>query len=411
MAEVPTNWRILRGILQLVIALAVCAGLGWAGLKFMSSDSTGSQQTAPPRPPVPVTVAPVVQKTIPRQLLEIGAVEAYTTVNIKSQVEGELKAVHFQEGQDVKKGDPLFLINPDPFQTQVDRATGDLAAKEAEYKAAVDTAGIKQTMFAKNAASKIEMITATDQVATTKAQVDVAKAALQQAQINLGWTKIVAPSIGRTGSLMVHAGNIVKANGDTPLVVITQVAPIYVTFNVPEQYLQEIKGYMGKGKLKVLAAIPSSEDHPEEGLVTFLDNVVDTTTGTVRLKGTFDNTDRKLWPGQFVNVTLILASETDAILVPTQAVQTGQKGQYAFVLKCDASPPKPLLALAFLPGRYIFTVIPEITVEYRAIVTHRTYEGNAIIEEGLKANETVITDGQLNLIDKSKVEIKPNTPS
>jgi multidrug efflux system membrane fusion protein len=386
--DAPANNQssIVGGVIRFFIFVLVCAGAGWGGWAYFLRGASEAPP-APPRPPAPVTVAPVVQKTISRQLQEIGAVEAYSTVNVKSQVEGQLTAVYFQEGQDIKKGDPLFLINPEPFQTQVDKAKADVAAKEAEYKAAQDTSEIKQTMFAKNAASKIEMITATDQVATTKAQVDMARAALEQAQINLGWTKIAAPITGRTGSLMVHQGNIVKANGDTALVVITQVAPIYVTFSVPEQYLSEIKGYMAQGKLKVLAAVPGSEDHPEEGLVTFLDNAVDTTTGTIRLKGTFDNTDRKLWPGQFVNVTLILASEPNAILVPSQAIQTGQKGQYVFVLK------------------------PDKTVEYRTIVSRRSYEGNCIIEQGLKAGETVITDGQLNLVDGSKVEIKTNTPS
>jgi multidrug efflux system membrane fusion protein len=205
---------------------------------------------------------------------------------------------------------------------------------------------------------------------------------VENAKLQLEYCKIISPLDGRTGSLVVHKGNIVKANADTPMVVINEIAPVNVSFAVPEQYLPEIKKHMTQGKLKVAAIIPGDEKRPGQGVITFLDNAVDTTTGTIRLKGTFANDDRRLWPGQFVNVVLTLTSEPNALLVPSQTIQTGQQGQYVFVLN------------------------PDDTVEFRPVVSNRTLDGQAIVEKGLKANEKVVTDGQLRLVPGAKVEVK-----
>jgi multidrug efflux system membrane fusion protein len=186
---------------------------------------------------------------------------------------------------------------------------------------------------------------------------------------------------GRTGSLLVQRGNVVKEN-DIPLVVITQINPIYVAFSVPEKNLPEIKRFMAAKKLKVEAVIPGDEQHPEQGILTFVDNAVDATTGTIRLKGTFENRERRLWPGQFVNTILTLTVQQDAIVVPSRAVLTGQQGQYAFVVK------------------------PDLTVESRPLVVSRTIDGETVIAQGLKPGEEVATDGQIRLVPGAKVEVK-----
>ena len=191
---------------------------------------------------------------------------------------------------------------------------------------------------------------------------------------------------GRTGSLIVHEGNLVKANDTPVLVVINQIQPIYVTFSVPEQQLPEIRKYMAAGKLEVEAIIPNDEKRPARGVITFIDNAVDSATGTIRLKGTFANEDGRLWPGQFVNVVLTLTTQPNAIVIPSQAIQTGQQGQYVFVIK------------------------PDLTVESRPLVVSRTFDGEAVIEKGLQPGERVVTDGQLRLVPGVKVEVKSGLP-
>ena len=207
------------------------------------------------------------------------------------------------------------------------------------------------------------------------------QAAIEKAKVDLDYCSIRSPIDGRTGSLLIHPGNIVKAN-ETILVVINQVTPIYVSFSVPEQNLAEIKGRMAAGSLAVMAIIPDDEQHPVEGMLTFVDNAVDNTTGTIRLKATFANAERRLWPGQFVNAVLKLASRPGAVVVPSQAVQTGQAGQYVFVIK------------------------PNLTAESRPVVPGATVNGETVIEKGLQPGEKVVTDGQLRLAPGSKVEVK-----
>ncbi|HBH97132.1 MAG TPA: efflux RND transporter periplasmic adaptor subunit, partial [Candidatus Omnitrophica bacterium] len=230
-----------------------------------------------------------------------------------------------------------------------------------------------------------------DQIRTNagapEAVVQADKAAVENAKVQLGYCYIYSSVTGRTGSLLVSEGNLVRVNDATPLLVINQVSPIYVNFSVPEQHLSEIKKRMASGQLKVDAIFPQNEDLGEQGVVSFVDNAVDRTTGTIRLKGTFANSSRRLWPGQFVNALVTLATQPDAVVVPAQAVQAGQDGQHVFV------------------------VTSEKTAELRKVVVNRTVDGEAVIEEGLKPGETVVTDGQFQLAPGVKVETKKQAES
>ena len=362
-----------------ILKTAVLAATLAAGL-LLSGCSEKKQAAVPTR--VPVTIADVVQKTVPVQVRVIGNVEPYTTVGVKPQITGEIVGVHFSEGQDVKKGQLLFTFDPRPFEADLLRAQANLAqdeakAKNAEIEAHRYTKLVEAGVVAKEQAEQIQT-NHEAMVATVKAD----RAQVEYARVQLIYTKIYSPIDGRTGSLMLHLGNVVKANPDNPMITINQVNPIYVTFSVPQQVLPEIKQQMAKGKLRVTAIIQGQEDRPETGTLTFVDNNVDLNTGTIKLKGTFENSTRRLWPGQYVNVALTLSEEPNAIVVPTQAIVTGQEGPFVFVVK------------------------PDLTAESRPVKVERNVDNQAVIESGLSAGEKVVTDGQIRLVPGSKVEIK-----
>lgn len=326
----------------------------------------------PQMPPVPVTVGEASLKTVPVQVRVIGNGEAFSTVNVKSQVDGRVESVHFQEGQDVKKGDLLFSIDSRPFEAAVQQAEANLARDQALLKNAKAQAQRYDALFKAGIVSKDQYDQFSTNEASLEATVKADQAALETDKIQLGYCSIYAPIDGRTGNLMVHPGNTVKS-GDATLVVINQISPIYVDFSVPEQHLPEIKKYQAQGSLPVEAIVPQEENHPEEGKVTFINNTVDNTTGTILLKGSFPNPDKRLWPGQFVNVVLTLTAMHDAVVVPSAAVQTGQQGQYVFVVKGDGS------------------------VEIRPVVSGTVLAGEEVIEKGIQSGERVVTDGQLML--------------
>jgi multidrug efflux system membrane fusion protein len=343
---------------------------------------TKSKATLPHDSAVPVVAAAVERKDVPLQVHAIGAVEAYSNVSVKSQVTGELTGVFFQEGQDVKKGQLLFTLDKRPFEAAVSQAQGTLAKDQAQAANARDQAKRYQGLYKAGVVSK-EVY---DQMQSTADALDAAvvadKAALENAQVQLQYCSIYSPINGRTGNLMIHQGNMIKAN-DTPyLVSINQIEPIYATFSVPEQYLAQIKEYSRRGKLPVQALIPNDSRGPAKGYLSFIDNTVDETTGTIKLKGEFANSDRRLWPGQYVDVVLKLTDEPGAIVVPSQAVQTGQQGQFVYVIK------------------------PDLTVEARPVVVDRSSDGQAVISKGLAPGEQVVTDGQLRLVPGSKVELR-----
>jgi membrane fusion protein, multidrug efflux system len=419
--------------LRRLLAWAALAALPLAGCSDRASGTPA--KTAPPA--VPVTVAEAVRRDVPIQVSAVGNVQGLTTVAVKSQIAGQIVQAHFKEGQDVRQGELLFTIDPRPLeaalrqaqanetrdtaairqaeaalgqrQAEVQQAEANLArdiaqmdnarVQEQRYRSLVErelvareqydqirtnSAAMEATVRADRAAvenARASALAAQAAVDNTRAVILADEAMIDNARLQLGYTTIRAPMDGRTGSILVQAGNVVKANEDGPLVVIIQVHPIYVTFAVPEQYLADIKRYRAAGPLRV-EAYPDRAQPPARGEVTFVNSTVDPATGTIQLKGTFPNTDNALWPGQFLDVVLTLATQPNAILVPTQAVQPGQQGSFVFVVK------------------------PDLVVESRRVEPGRRLERETIIDKGLAAGERIVTDGQLRLRPGSRVEIK-----
>jgi len=334
---------------------------------------------------VPVLVATATQKTVPVQLRAVGNAEAYATVSVKSQITGVLMQAHFKDGQDLKKGQLLFTIDPRPYEAAVKQAEAALARDNAQLQNAREQARRYAELVKKQYVSQEQH----DQIRTNadalEAVVQADQAALENAKVQLSYCYIYAPMSGRAGAMLVHEGNLIRVNDGTPLVVINQVAPIYVTFSVPEQNLIDIKRHAAAGKLRVDAIFPSGEGRPEQGNLAFVDNAVDRATGTVKLKAEFPNQERRLWPGQFVNVALTLSTQPDAVVVPSEAVQVGPEGQHVFVVKEDRR------------------------VEVRPVTVGITNEGEAVIAKGIAAGEQVVREGQFLLGPGSRVEIKDPT--
>jgi len=362
---------------------------------------------------VPVSVAKVSQESVPTEIRVVGTVDASAIVQVKSQIAGELLSVHFTEGQNVVKGELLFEIDPRPYedalrqaqaaverdealvaQAEASLARDNAQAKYAESDAALQgelrkgglTSGSQFDQSQANAAAARATAHATQATITSaKAALNADRAAVAAAQLNLTYCQIHAPISGRTGNLLVHAGNLVKVN-DVALVVIHQVAPIFVNFSVPEQHLPAIRRLSSGGRR--LAVRVESQDDPGKstaGYLSVIDNTVDTTTGTIHLKATFDNRDGLLWPGQFVNAILTLDTIQDALVVPAEAVQNGQRGTFVYAVK---------------PGNM---------VEIRPVTTGRAFGTKMIVASGLAAGDTVVTDGQLRLFPGAR--IKPVDPS
>jgi len=347
----------------------------------MSASCKKDQKTGG-TPPAPVTVGVVTRRAVPVQIIVIGNVEASSTVGVKAQVGGTLIKVHFTEGQDVTKGDLLFTIDPRPYEAALRQAEANLARSTAQF----DNARVEEKRYEELVKKGYVSQTQYEQVRTNAAALEATvfadSALLENAKLSLGYCVIRSPFSGRTGSLMVYEGNLIKANADTPMVTINQIQPVNVSFAVPEKNLPEIKSYMAGGALKVEAFISKEDKNPAQGRLAFIENVVDTATGTIKLKGAFDNRDRRLWPGQFVHVVLTLTTQNNAVVVPTQAVLTGQKGQFVFAVKED------------------------MTAEVRPVVVSRTSGEESVIESGLTPGEKVVTDGQIRIMPGAKVEIK-----
>ncbi len=335
--------------------------------------------------PVPVLVAQAVERTVPIQLKAIGTVEAYSTVSVRSQIDGEIAEIHFREGDDVKKGDLLVTIDPRPFQAALRQAEANLARDRAQLAQAVNDEKRYGYLLEQGVGSREQYDQAHATAEALRGTMMADRAAVQTAQINLGYTEIRSPIDGRAGNLMLHAGNLVKANdAGSAIVVINQIRPIYVDFNVPEKDLGQVRDAMNGHQLAVTARPRSRQADvaTEEGRLTFIDNTVNATTGTFELKGLFSNQAERLWPGQFVDVTLTLSEMPDTILVPSQAVQTGQDGSFVFVVAHDLS------------------------AQPRPVVVGDSLDGQTVIKRGIKAGETVVTDGQLRLFPGAKVKVK-----
>ena len=347
-----------------------------------------SPPKASPPAGAPVTVAIAIATNLPVQIQPppVGHVMAYSTVTIHSQIQGMISRIYFREGQEVKKGERLFLIDPRPSQAALEQAKASLMRDAAQLE-------YQKANYARDLNLLQSKIVSQNQIDTDKASLDAAagtvaadRAAVTNAMLNLEFCHINAPVDGLAGGLQSYVGNVVKAPDDT-LVTINQIHPIYVAFAVPEQYLPRIQREMGMHPLEVSAYFENMEAPPPRGQLTFVDNSVDMMTGTIQLRGTFSNTNNALWPGQFVTVELTLAELTNAVVVPTQAVQTGQNGEFVYVVK------------------------PDKTVAERPVTIGISHNGETQIEQGIQAGERVVTDGQLRLAPGMAVNIKSTDPA
>lgn len=362
-----------------------------------------------PKESVPVRVLQVTQEEVPVQLHTIGNGEAYSTIHVKSQVSGEITGVSFAEGGVVQQGQVLFTIDPRPFEVALKEAEANLARAQSQYeqakaaasrnKAQADNAKVElerdSVLLSRGTISQAEF----DQTHTNSSALNaalradeagvqsaaemirVAKSGVDDAKLQLDYCTIRSPISGKTGSLMLHKGNLVKANDTLFLVAIMQIQPIYVSFAIPETNLSEVKREMASGSLKVDALIPNEEDNPVIGELTFVDNEVDMSTRMIRLKAAFANEDNRLWPGQSVDVVLNVRVRTSAIVAPAQAIQVGQRGPYAYVVK------------------------PDMTVELRSVKVGDTHEAKTIIEDGLRPGDSVVTDGQMRITPGASIKI------
>src|SRR5438094_6770304 len=354
-----------------------------AGLGVLSTCSWGggAAERTNDSAPVPVTVAPAVQKDAPVSLRAIGNVTAYSTVSLKAQVEGRVARVYFAEGQEVKRGDLLFALDARPFEAALRQAEANLARDRAQAENARVEADRFARLVKEGVVSRDEYDQAHARATSLEATVPDDQAAVESARIQLQYCSIASPIDGRIGEILVHEGNVVKAN-ETVLAVINQLRPIYVEFAVPQQELDEIRTRMAGGELPVEAFRPADEDHPVVGALSFINNTVDTTSGTVLLKAVFPNANEDLWPGQFVTVTLRLATRHDAVMIPSRAVQTGQDGKFVFVVQ------------------------PDGTVASRPVSVGQTVGEEVVVEQGIAAGEQVVTEGQLRLAPGVRVQVK-----
>jgi len=348
-------------------------------LALLGGCTTKTVQTAPMFA-ARVSVARAVQKTVPIDLTAIGSADAFTNVSIKAQVNAVMQEVHIKEGQYVKKGDLLFTLDARPFDAALAQAQGTLAHDKAQAELNRVEAERYEALYKAGVAAKEQLDQMQANAAAQEAAVRADEAAVKAAQLQVEYCKIYAPIDGRLGAIQVYPGNIVKQNDVPVLIVINQISPIFVDFAVPEQYFAPIERFMGKGSLRV-EATPYGDTKPEVGNLTFVDNAVDNTTGTIKLKARFENADHRLWPGQFSTLTLRLAEDENATVVPSQAVQTGARGDFIYVVKSDS------------------------TAEQRPVKVARTVAGDAVISSGIQPGETVVTDGQLRLIPGMKVDI------
>jgi multidrug efflux system membrane fusion protein len=402
---------------RLLAAGSLLVGSLLTGALLAACDKGADPATAKGKAPaVPVTVADVVQRDVPVQIRAIGNVQPLATVAVLSMVSGEVLKVHFGEGQELPAGAMLFTIDPRQLQAALLQAQATLAqhqamVKQAEanltkdmaqlenakveeqrYKKLVEGGFVAREQYDQMRTTELTLTATIDAdhaaVETAKALVRADEAAVENVRVQLSYTEIRTPIGGRTGNLLLHQGNVVKANDvGNPMVVINRIHPIYVVFSVPEAQLDAIKRYRAAGELPVEAMVPGLPGGAVRGKLSFVNNTVDMSTGTIQLKATFENAENALWPGQFVNIALTLTRQADAVVVPSQAVQSGQKGQYVFVVKADQ------------------------TVEVRPVVPGAADGRDVVITSGLQVGERVVTDGQLRLVPGGRVDVKPAAPA
>jgi len=366
-AAIRRGWYLAGGFAVLV----VMAGgfIGWQRL----AHGPGTATVSAPPPAVPATVATAKRRDVPVYLTGLGTVQAFNTVTIRTQVDGQLIKVAFTEGQEVKAGDLLAQIDPRPFQAAYDQAV----AKKAQDEANLANANLDLQRFsdlaARNFAPKQQLDTQRATVAQIEAQIRGDQAAIDSAQTQLSYTTITSPLSGRTGIRLVDQGNVVHAADATGLVVVTQLQPISVVFTLPEGELATVQSAFAAGPVRIFAMSRDDDRQLAEGTTAVLDNQIAQATGAMRLKGTFPNQDGALWPGEFINVRLLVGTQRNVVTVPSGALQRGPAGYYAYVVK------------------------PDGTVDMRSIEVNQIGGGIAVVDAGVSAGEQVVTAGQYSL--------------
>ena len=364
--------------------VVVLAAAGAAAYLYKDSRPKETPTKGAGKPPasVPVMVAAVNQQTLPVRVLAIGNVEAYTTVAVKARIDGQILEVNFQEGKEVKKGEVLFRIDPRPFEASLRQSEAQALRDIASRDQAASQERRYQELLDKNFVSKDAYAQFRTNAATAEATSKASQAALENANLNIDYTVIRAPVNGYVGRALLQAGNMVKANDTISLVVINQVKPVYVGFAIPETQLQVVRDLMRKGQLGVEVTAPSTDKAIATGRIAFVDNAVDQTTGTIKVRAIFDNAETQLWPGQFVNVRVKLYDQENAIVVQSRALQTGPNGQYVYVVK------------------------PDMTAEVRKVVVTRSEGELSVLAEGaVTKDEKVVVRGALRLAPGSRVVI------
>lgn len=373
----------------IILSASVCAALVAGALFAYGQAGLRAQDARPAKaaPGIPVSVATVAQQTVAVRIQAIGNVEAYATVALKARVDGQIVEVNFKEGQEVRKGAVLFKIDARPFEATLRQAEANLMRDTAQKEQTRSQERRYQELLQKNFVSKEAYAQIRTNADSAEAVALASKAAVENARLQLEYCTIRSPIDGFVGKVMLQGGNMVKANDTNPLVIINQVRPIFVNFAVPEQRLAAVRSHMARGQLSVEALPPNSDRAAAIGRLSFVDNAVDATTGTIRLKAVFPNDDKALWPGQFVGASLKLYDQKEALTVPSQAVQTGPGGQYVYVVRQD------------------------MTTEVRKVDVDRVDGDNAIIAAGLQKGETVVLRGQLRLTPGAKVTIAKPAPA
>jgi multidrug efflux system membrane fusion protein len=377
----PAQARRLRHVLSGLVLIAVIGG-GYAGWHSRFVINSRAAPLPAPPPAVPAQVSPAERRDVPVYLTGLGTVQAFNTVTVKTRVDGELTKVAFTEGQDVKAGDLLAQIDPRPFQATLDQAVAKKAQDEAQLANAKVDLQRFTNLAARDYATHQQLDTQRALVAQLEAQIKGDQAAIDSAQTQLDYTTITAPLNGRTGVRLVDQGNIVHATDATGLVVVTQLEPISVIFTLPEDDLTKVKAAMAAGPVPIIAASRDGKQRLAEGTLALVDNEIDPSTGTIRLKGTFPNKDGALWPGEFINVRLLAQTDRNVVTVPSSALQRGPEGYYAYVLKSDQ------------------------TVEMRRLEVGQIASGVAVVDGGVSEGEQIVTSGQYRLQPGARVEVE-----
>jgi len=367
---------------SLLIGAAVAASACSGGEAVSTTPPAGGGRGGGQGPAVPVTAATAQQKAVPLDVTAIGTVIAASTVAVRAQITGELMTVNFKEGDEVQQGQVLFTLDKRPFEAALAQAEAQLQKDQAQLANAKAQAVRYQDLAQRGIATREQVDQITTQAASLEGTVAADRANIQSAKVQLDYATIEAPISGRTGLLQVHKGNLVRANDTAPIITINRITPVYVTFAVPESMLPQFKKYMAAGTIRVEARAPNDTGAPSIGKLDFIDIAVDAASGTIKVKGTFPNTDRRLTPGQFVNVNVTLTTDPNATVIPSVAVQSGQQGTFVYVIK------------------------PDKTVEMRPVTIARTHGDDSIVGTGVKAGESIVTDGQLRLVPGSRVSIK-----